>query len=131
MAYVESVVNELTDSLNDCYKDIIDGKKFESPDFVSIIKNKEMSGEQIEFITNVFSQPLAELYEVDSGENKKLNEQYKWLSESKRKKLISVTDLLVKACVSEYTEHQPEFQELKENIRKIAENEKADAPKEK
>ena len=33
-------------------------------------------------------------------------------------------DTLVKSCVSVYTELQPEFQELKENFRKIAENEK-------
>ena len=65
---------------------------------------------------------------MDSGENEKLNKQYEWLVEDKRKKLISVMDSLVTACVSEYTEMQPEFQELKEKFRKIAENEKEETP---
>ena len=41
--------------------------------------------------------------------------------------MISVMDALVTACVSEYTEMQPEFQELKEKFRKIAENEKEES----
>tara|TARA_Y100000004_G_C8777356_1_gene353399 strand:- start:39 stop:449 length:411 start_codon:yes stop_codon:yes gene_type:complete len=128
IAYVESLVNELTDALDGCYQNILDGKDFELPNFEQIIKNRKVSDEQAEFITNVFSQPLAELYEVDSGENEKLNKQYEWLVEDKRKKLISVMDSLVTACVSEYTEMQPEFQELKEKFRKIAENEKEETP---
>jgi FtsZ-binding cell division protein ZapB len=44
--------------------------------------------------------------------------------------LISVLDALVTACVSGYTELQPEFQELKEKMRKIAENEKEEAHQE-
>jgi dGTP triphosphohydrolase len=128
IAYVESLVNELTDALDGCYQNILDGKDFELPNFEKIIKNRKVSDEQAEFITNVFSQPLAELYEVDAGENEKLNKQYEWLVEDKRKKLISVMDSLVTACVSEYTEMQPEFQELKEKFRKIAENEKEETP---
>ena len=128
IAYVESLVNELTDALDGCYQNILDGKDFELPNFEQIIKNRKVSDEQAEFITNVFSQPLAELYEVDAGENEKLNKQYEWLVEDKRKKLISVMDSLVTACVSEYTEMQPEFQELKEKFRKIAENEKEETP---
>ena len=128
IAYVESLVNELTDALDGCYQNILEGKDFELPNFEQIIKNRKVSDEQAEFITNVFSQPLAELYEVDAGENEKLNKQYEWLVEDKRKKLISVMDSLVTACVSEYTEMQPEFQELKEKFRKIAENEKEETP---
>ena len=128
IAYVESLVNELTDALDGCYQNILDGKDFQLPNFEEIIKNRKVSDEQAEFITNVFSQPLAELYEVDAGENEKLNKQYEWLVEDKRKKLISVMDSLVTACVSEYTEMQPEFQELKEKFRKIAENEKEETP---
>jgi len=132
IAYVESLVNELTDALDGCYQNILDGKDFKLPNFEEIIKNRKVSDEQAEFITNVFSQPLAELYEVDAGENEKLNKQYEWLVEDKRKKLISVMDSLVTACVSEYTEMQPEFQELKEKFRKISEeNEKEEAQQEK
>lgn len=64
------------------------------------------------------------MYKLEEGDDKELNEKYSWLSVEKRNKLISVMDTLVKSCVSVYTELQPEFQELKENFRKIAENEK-------
>ena len=127
IAYVEAVIDELSESLNKCYHNILDEKEFETPDFEKIITKRNLSEEQLEFASDVFSQPFAELYEVDSGENEELTKKYEWLSEEKRKKLISVLDALVTACVSGYTELQPEFQELKEKMRKIAENEKKEA----
>ena len=131
LAYVESVVDELTELLDGCYQNILDDKKFEMPDFEKPLKRKELNGEQTDLIVEVFTEPFLELYKLDEGEDEELNKKYDWLSEEKRNKLISVLDALVTACVSEYTEMQPEFQELKENIRKIAKNEKEKAQQEK
>ena len=131
LAYVESVVDELTELLDGCYQNILDDKKFEMPDFEKPLKRKELNGEQTDLIVEVFTEPFLELYKLDEGEDEELNKKYDWLSEEKRNKLISVLDALVTACVSEYTEMQPEFQELKENIRKIVENEKEKAHQEK
>ena len=130
LAYVESVVDELTELLDGCYQNILDDKKFEMPDFEKPLKRKELNGEQTDLIVEVFTEPFLELYKLDEGEDEELNKKYDWLSEEKRNKLISVLDALVTACVSEYTEMQPEFQELKENIRKIVENEKEKAQQE-
>ena len=124
LAYAESVITELSEMIDLCFKKIIDNKKFETPNFDEVLKRKTLSQSQAELIVSVFSDPYNELHDLDQGDDKKLNEKYEWLSTRKRKKLISVLDALVKACVSEYTELQPEFQELKENFRKIAENEK-------
>ena len=63
------------------------------------------------------------------GEDEKLNEQYKWLSEKKRKNCflwwIPFVRLLESILMMD-----PEVQELEENIRKIAENEKEEAHQE-
>tara|TARA_R100000697_G_scaffold41604_1_gene54303 strand:- start:1488 stop:1901 length:414 start_codon:yes stop_codon:yes gene_type:complete len=130
LAYAESVINELSEMLDDCYQSILDNKEFEMPDFVKPLKRKKMNEKQTDLIVNVFTEPFLELYKLDEGEDEELNKKYDWLSEEKRNKLISVIDALVTACVSEYTELQPEVQELKENFRKIAENEKEKAQQE-
>ena len=130
LAYVESVVDELTELLDGCYQNILDEKDFKMPNFVEPIKRKPLNEKQTDLIVEVFTEPFLELYKLDEGEDESLNEKYEWLPDEKRNKLISVLDALVKACVSEYTELQPEFQELKENFRKIAENEKEKAQQE-
>ena len=127
LAYAESVITELSEMIDLCFKKIIDDKKFETPNFDEVLKRKKLSQSQAELIVSVFSDPYNELHDLDQGDDKKLNEKYEWLSTRKRKKLISVLEALVMSCLSEYTELQPEFQELKENIRKISENEKEKA----
>ena len=128
-AYFEDTVNELTENLEKAIDSIYD-EEFEMPNFDAVLEKRTLNIEQAELLSDFFAEPFAELYKVDDGEDKELNEKYQWLSEGKRKKLISVMDTLVKSCVSVYTELQPEFQELKENFRKIAENEKEKAQQE-
>ena len=79
---------------------------------------------------SVFTGAFDELGRLIEGEDEKLNEQYKWLSEKKRKELFSLVDALVSDCLRVYTDVDPEVQELEENIRKILENEKEKAHKE-
>ena len=129
VAYVEDVVNELSDMIDKSFKTIIDNKKFVMPDFESVISKRTLDLEQIDFLQNVFTEPFAELHRV--GEDEEITKKYSWLTEEKRKKLIEVLDALVSSLISEYTEQQPEFQELKEKFRKIAENEKEEAQQEK
>ena len=126
-AYFEDTVNELTENLEKAIDSIYNDEEFEMPNFDAVLEKRTLNIEQAELLSDFFAEPFAELYKVDDGEDKELNEKYQWLSEGKRKKLISVMDTLVKSCVSVYTELQPEFQELKENFRKIAENEKEEA----
>lgn len=126
-AYFEDTVNELTENLEKAIDSIYNDKEFEMPNFDAVLEKRTLNIEQAEMLSDFFTEPFAELYKVDEGEDKELNEKYEWLSDGKRKKLISVMDTLVKSCVSVYTELQPEFQELKENFRKIAENEKEEA----
>ena len=130
-AYFEDTVNELTENLEKAIDCIYNDKEFEMPNFDAVLEKRTLNIEQAEMLSDFFTEPFAELYKVDEGEDKELNEKYEWLSDGKRKKLISVMDALVKSCVLVYTELQPEFQELKENFRKIADNEKEETHQEK
>ena len=130
-AYFEDTVNELTENLEKAIDSIYNDKEFEVPNFDAVLEKRTLNVEQAEMLSDFFAEPFAELYKLEEGDDKELNEKYSWLSVEKRNKLISVMDTLVKSCVSVYTELQPEFQELKENFRKIAENEKEKAQQEK
>jgi hypothetical protein len=59
--------------------------------------------------------------------NEELEKKYSFLSTEKRKSIVSVLDALVNSCLSVYTDTQPDFQDLKENIRKLAKDEKEEA----
>jgi hypothetical protein len=130
VAYVEDFISELSEMVDLTYQKIIDGKKYDIPNFEEAIQKRTLTAQQVEVITEVFTEPFAELHKIE--EDAELALKYSWLSEDKRKKLIEVLDALVSAFVSEYTEQQPEFQELKEKFRKISEeNEKEKAQQEK
>lgn len=130
LAYVEDFINELSEIVDSTYQKIIDGKNYVIPNFEEAIQKRTLTVQQVEVITEVFTEPFAELHRIE--EDAELALKYSWLSEDKRKKLIEVLDALVSAFVSEYTEQQPEFQELKEKFRKISEeNEKEEAQQEK
>jgi hypothetical protein len=130
VAYVEDFISELSEMVDLTYQKIIDGKKYDIPNFEEAIQKRTLTAQQVEVITEVFTEPFAELHKIE--EDAELALKYSWLSEDKRKKLIQVLDALVSAFVSEYTEQQPEFQELKEKFRKISEeNEKEKAQQEK
>ena len=129
VAYVEDFINELSEMVDLTYQKIIDGKKYDIPNFEEAIQKRTLTIQQIDFLQNVFTEPFAELHRID--EDEEIAKKYSWLTDEKRKQLIEVLDALVSSLISEYTEQQPEFQELKENFRKIAENEKEEAQQEK
>ena len=129
-AYVEDLINELSEELNRIYQLIYDDKKYDPPAFSKILEKRTLSKEEVGFIIDVFNGAFEELGKLIEGEDEKLNEQYKWLSEKKRKELFSLVDTLVCDCLRVYTDVDPEVQELEENIRKIAENEKEEAHQE-
>ena len=86
LAYAESVITELSEMIDLCFKKIIDDKKFKTPNFDEVLKRKKLSQDQAELIVSVFSDPYNELHDLDQGDDKNLNEKYDWLSTRKRKK---------------------------------------------
>ena len=129
-AYVEDLINELSEELDKICKLLFEDKKFDPPKFSKILEKRTLSKEEIGFIIEVFTGAIDELSNLIEGDDKKLNEKYKWLPKKKRKELFSLVDTLVSDCLRVYNDLDSEVQELEENIRKIVENEKEEAHKE-
>ena len=55
VAYVEDVVNELSDMIDKSFKTIIDNKKFVMPDFESVISKRTLDLEQIDFLQELLA----------------------------------------------------------------------------
>ena len=65
LAYAESVITELSEMIDLCFKKIIDNKKFETPNFDEVLKRKTLSQSQAELIVSVFSDPYNELHDLE------------------------------------------------------------------
>ena len=123
------LVAEVSELIDQCYKKILSDEDFETPDFEGLINKRDLNEEECELFTNLFTEPFSEIIELSEGDDS-LKEKYSFLNDKQVKKLAKLLDALVVASVSKYTDQQPEFQELKENIKKLVENEKEKAQQE-
>ena len=123
------LVAEVSELIDQCYKKILSDEDFETPDFEGLINKRDLNEEECELFTNLFTEPFSEIIELSEG-NDSLKEKYSFLNDKQVKKLAKLLDALVVASVSKYTDQQPEFQELKENMKKLVENEKEKAQQE-
>ena len=124
------LVAEVSELIDQCYKKILSDEDFETPDFEGLINKRNLNEEECELFTNLFTEPFSEIIELSEGDDS-LKEKYSFLNDKQVKKLAKLLDALVVASVSKYTDQQPEFQELKENMKKLVENEKEKAQQEK
>ena len=93
----------------------------------NLISNSSNFG-SLKFSSNTFFHFDLKSFNTDISFNK--SEKYSFLNDKQVKKLAKLLDALVVASVSKYTDQQPEFQELKENMKKLVENEKEKAQQE-
>ena len=67
--------------------------------------------------TDIFTLPLVEIEKaMDDSEN----ETYSFMNEGQKKKVKKLMQAVVSECQTVYTSTVPNFDELKENIRKLA-----------
>ena len=123
------LVTEVSELVDLSYKKILSGEYYEIPDFEKVIEKRNLNEEECELLTNLFTEPFSEIIELHEGDES-LKEKYSFLNVDQIKKLVELLDALVVASVSKYTDEQPEFQELKENMEKLVENEKEKAQQE-
>ena len=123
------LVTEVSELIDQCYKKILSDEDFKTPDFEGLISKRNLNEEECELLTNLFTEPFSEIIELSEGDDS-LKEKYSFLNNKQVKKLAKLLDALVVASVSKYTDQQPEFQELKENMKKLVENEKEKAQQE-
>ena len=124
--YLIDLIEEISENIESAYQRILNDEEFVMPDFESIIKKRDITEKECEMVCSAFSQPFNEMHDLIEG-NEELEKKYSFLSAEKRKSIVSVLDALVNSCLSVYTDTQPDFQDLKENIRKLAKDEKEEA----
>ena len=73
-AYFEDTVNELAENLENAIDSIYNDKEFEVPNFDAVLEKRTLNVEQAEMLSDFFAEPFAELYKLEEGDDKELNE---------------------------------------------------------
>ena len=101
-AYIEDLVNELSETLDEKYQCILDDKPYDNPNFEEIIQKRKITKKESDVLVEVFVGAFQELIDLNENKNPELTEQYSWLEPKKQKELLNLVDSLVNACISGY-----------------------------
>ena len=101
-AYIEDLVNELSETLDEKYQCVLDDKPYDKPNFEEIVEKRKITKKESDILVEVFVGAFQELIDLDEGKNSKLKEQYAWLEPRKQKELLNLVNSLVNACASGY-----------------------------
>ena len=117
MAVVEDGIKQVSDKVNEKYQVIINGGEVSTPVLDDVFENMKEAGTVAVVPTDIFTLPLVEIEKaMDDSEN----ETYSFMNEGQKKKVKKLMQAVVSECQTVYTSTVPNFDELKENIRKLA-----------
>jgi hypothetical protein len=117
MAVVEDGIKQVSDKVNEKYQVILNGGNFTKPALDTVFENMKEAGTVAVVATDIFALPLVAIEKaMDDSEN----ETYSFMDEGQKKKVKKLMQAVVSECQSVYTSTVPNFDELKENIRKLA-----------
>ena len=117
MAVVEDGIKQVSDKVNEKYQVIINGGEVSTPVLDDVFENMKEAGTVAVVATDIFTLPLVEIEKsMDDSENK----TYSFMDEGQKKKVKKLMQAVVSECQTVYTSTVPNFDELKENIRKLA-----------
>ena len=117
MAVVEDGIKQVSDKVNENYQVIINGGEVSTPVLDDVFENMKEAGTVAVVATDIFTLPLVEIEKaMDDSEN----ETYSFMNEGQKKKVKKLMQAVVSECQTVYTSTVPNFDELKENIRKLA-----------
>ncbi len=117
MAVVEDGIKQVSDKVNEKYQIILKGGSFSKPALDNIFDDMKEAGTVAVVATDIFALPLVAIEEaLDDSENK----TYSFMSDDQKNNVKKLMQAVVSECQSVYTSTVPNFDELKENIRKLA-----------
>ena len=117
MAVVEDGIKQVSDKVNEKYQVIINGGEVSTPVLDDVFENMKEAGTVAVVATDIFTLPLGEIEKaMDDSEN----ETYSFMNEGQKKKVKKLMQAVLSECQTVYTSTVPNFDELKENIRKLA-----------
>ena len=126
MAVVEDGIKQVSDKVNEKYQVIINGGEVSTPVLDDVFENMKEAGTVAVVATDIFALPLIE---IENAMNDSENKTYSFMDEDQKNEVKKLMQAVVSECQSVYTSTVPNFDELKENIRKLA-NGKHDAKEE-
>ena len=117
MAVVEDGIKQVSDKVNEKYQVIINGGEVSTPVLDDVFENMKEAGTVAVVATDIFTLPLVE---IENAMDDSENETYSFMNEGQKKKVKKLMQAVVSECQTVYTSTVPNFDELKENIRKLA-----------
>ena len=117
MAVVEDGIKQVSDKVNEKYQVIINGGEVSTPVLDDVFENMKEAGTVAVVATDIFALPLVAIEKALDDEKDKT---YSFLNKQQKKKVKKLMQAVVSECQSVYTSTVPNFDELKEKIRKLA-----------
>jgi len=117
MAVVEDGIKQVSDKVNEKYQVILNGGNFTKPALDTVFENMKEAGTVAVVATDIFALPLVAIEKALDDEKDKT---YSFLNKQQKKEVKKLMQAVVSECQSVYTSTVPNFDELKENIRKLA-----------
>ena len=117
MAVVEDGIKQVSDKVNEKYQVILNGGNFTKPALDTVFENMKEAGTVAVVATDIFALPLVAIEKALDDEKDKT---YSFLNKQQKKKVKKLMQAVVSECQTVYTSTVPNFDELKENIRKLA-----------
>ena len=117
MAVVEDGIKQVSDKVNEKYQVIINGGEVSTPVLDDVFENMKEAGTVAVVATDIFALPLIE---IENAMNDSENKTYSFMDEDQKNEVKKLMQAVVSECQSVYTSTVPNFDELKEKIRKLA-----------
>ena len=116
MAIIEDGIKQVSDVVNEKYKQILEGKEVESPVLGDVFVNMKEAGTVAVAATDIFTIPLVDL---DKDEE---TSRYSFMSEEQKVAVKNLMKSVVEECSVVYTSEVPDIEKLKTDIERLAEN---------
>ena len=116
MAIIEDGIKQVSDVVNEKYKQILEGKEVESPVLGDVFVNMKEAGTVAVAATDIFTIPLVDLDKDDE------TSRYSFMSEEQKVAVKNLMKSVVEECSVVYTSEVPDIEKLKSDIERLAEN---------
>jgi len=116
MAIIEDGIKQVSDVVNEKYKQILEGKEVESPVLGDVFVDMKEAGTVAVAATDIFTIPLVDLDKDDE------TSRYSFMDKEQKVAVKNLMKSVVEECSVVYTSEVPDIEKLKTDIERLAEN---------
>jgi len=114
MAIIEDGIVQVSDVVNEKYKEILNGNEVKSPVLGDVFVNMKEAGTVAVAATDIFTIPLVDL---DKDEE---TSRYSFMSDEQKVAVKNLMKSVVEECSVVYTSEVPDIDKLKSDIERLA-----------